>query len=30
MASQGQRVMVVARRDFDPATFEPDARPLTT
>ncbi len=23
MASQGERVMVVARRDFDPATFDP-------
>ncbi len=25
MASQGERVMVVARRDFDPATFNPKA-----
>ena len=25
MAAQGERVMVVARRDFDPATFDPDA-----
>jgi Ca2+-transporting ATPase len=24
MASSGERVMVVARRDFDPATFDPD------
>ena len=28
MAGSGERVMVVARRDFDPATFEPDAAHL--
>lgn len=26
MASSGQRVMVVARRDFDPATFDPNGK----
>jgi P-type Ca2+ transporter type 2C len=28
MAAQGERVMVVARRDFDPATFDPKAKLL--
>ncbi len=28
LASQGMRVMVVARRDFDPATFDPQANLL--
>ena len=28
IAAKGERVMVVARRDFDPATFQPDAAHL--